>query len=150
MAVGLYGKDTYKGRFVPRHPRKYVGDVTNIIYRSSWELKFMNYCDTNNGIVRWSSEEVKIPYVSPIDNKVHTYYVDFWVETKVGEEIKHILFEVKPKKFTEPPKQPKRKTKKYIAEVFEWGKNEAKWKAAKEFCRKKGWEFYVLTEDDLL
>lgn len=150
MSLPSLYKDTYKGRFAPTNPRKYVGDLNNIVYRSSWELKFMKYCDNNPAVVKWSSEEIRIPYRSPIDNQVHNYYVDFFMEVKTTDgSVKKMLVEIKPKKFTMPPVQPKRKTKRYIAEVFEWGKNDAKWKSAREWCHKRGWEFMILTEDHL-
>lgn len=146
----MYGKNTYKGRYTPKYVHKYVGDVRNVIYRSSWELKLFKWCDMNSKVLRWSSEEVKIPYISPIDGKPHTYYVDVWMEVETTDgKTKRYLIEVKPEKYTQPPTQPKRKTKKYIAEVFEWGKNDAKWKAAKAFCEKRGWEFVILTERHL-
>lgn len=146
----MYGKNTYKGRYTPKYPHKYVGDVRNVIYRSSWEIKLFKWCDTNRNVLRWSSEEIRIPYISPIDGKPHTYYVDVWMEVMLADkQTKRYLVEVKPEKFTQPPQQPKRKTKKYIAEVFEWGKNDAKWKAARAFCEKRGWEFIILTEKHL-
>lgn len=146
----VYGKKSSKGRFLPKFVHKYVGDVHNVIYRSSWELKLFKWCDTNKNVLRWSSEEVKIPYVSPIDGKMHTYYVDVWMEVQNTEgEVKRFLIEVKPEQYTQPPKPPKRKTKRYIAEVCEYGKNQAKWDAAKSFCAKRGWEFVILTERHL-
>ena len=86
-----YTKDTYKGRFIPNNPKKYVGDVMEIIYRSSYELKFMKWCDLNESVLRWSSEEIVIPYVSPADGLVHRYYVDFYIEVqdKTGKRKKY-------------------------------------------------------------
>lgn len=148
--LSVYGKSTHKGKFLPKYVHKYIGDVHNVVYRSSWELKLFKWCDTNQNVLKWSSEEVRIPYISPIDGKPHTYYVDVWMEVKdTSGKIKRYLIEVKPEKFTQPPQQPKRKTKRYIAEVFEYGKNQAKWEAAKAFCTKRGWEFIILTERQL-
>ena len=90
----------YKGKFRPENYKKYKGDYTKITYRSGWELKFMKYLDRQPNVLSWSSEEVIIPYKSPIDNKWHRYYPDFWVKTKQGET----LVEIKPKKQTRPPK----------------------------------------------
>jgi hypothetical protein len=139
-----------QGFFKPLNPKKYIGDPTNIVYRSGWEHRCMQMFDTNPNIVRWGSEEIIIPYVSPIDNKVHRYFTDFYVEA-VGRdgETKKMLLEVKPKAQTQEPKKPSRKTKKYITEVMTYGVNQAKWKAAEEYCRHKGWEFKVITESDL-
>ena len=84
---------TYKGKFRPRVPKKYRGDYTNIIYRSSWELKFMKYCDTNKNILEWGSEEFFIPYMSPIDNRVHKYFPDFYIKVKesTGQVKKYVI-----------------------------------------------------------
>ena len=141
---------TYKGKFRPKVPKKYRGDYTNIIYRSSWELKFMKYCDTNKNILEWGSEEFFIPYMSPIDNRVHRYFPDFYIKVQENTgRIKRYLIEVKPLKQTMKPKKPKRQTKNYIREVYEYAKNQAKWKAATEFCEDRMWEFKVMTENEL-
>ena len=103
----------YKGKFKPKNPEKYVGDTSNIVYRSSWELKFMIYCDTNPNVLQYASEEIFIPYVSPVDNKVHRYFPDFLMKVKKADgSISKILVEVKPKSQTKPPVPGKRKTKK--------------------------------------
>jgi hypothetical protein len=140
----------YSGRFTPTNPEKYVGDYKNIIYRSSWECKLMVWLDRNPGVISWGSEELQIPYISPVDGRYHRYFPDFLVKTKTENgKIKNILIEVKPKYQTQPPPVQKRVTKKYITEVMNWGVNDAKWKAAREFCADRGWEFKILTEDDL-
>jgi hypothetical protein len=141
---------TYKGYFKPKNPKKYKGDPTNIIYRSSWECKLMIRLDEDPNVISWGSEEIIIPYRSPIDNKIHRYFVDFIV-TKINKEgIKEtILIEVKPEKQTKPPKIQKNITRKYITEVKTWGVNEAKWKAAKEYCDDRKWKFYIFTEKEL-
>jgi hypothetical protein len=141
-----YTKQLYQGKFVPKNPAKYKGIITNIVYRSSYELKFMNWCDMNKDIIEWGSEEIVIPYRSPLDNKVHRYFVDFHIKTSKG---KMYLIEVKPLRFTQEPKIPKRKTKRFIQEVKQWGVNLAKWKAAKEFCDNRKWEFKLITEKEL-
>ncbi len=142
--------NTLKGRYIPRNIRKYRGDYKNIIYRSSWELKFMKYCDLNDSILEWGSEEVVIPYRSPLDNRIHRYFVDFYIKVEdVNKQIKKYLIEVKPKRQTAPPPKPKRQTKRYISEVTEYAKNQAKWKAASEFCEDRQWKFMIITEDEL-
>jgi hypothetical protein len=141
---------SYKGKFQPSYPKKYKGDPTNIIYRSLWERKFMMYCDLNENIIEWGSEEIALPYRSPLDNRVHRYFPDFYIKVKENNGvIKRYLIEIKPKKQTIEPKVQKRKTKSYIYEVTEYAKNMAKWKAAEEFCKDRMWEFKVLTEDEL-
>ena len=141
---------SYKGKYYPSFPRKYKGDPTNIIYRSLWERKFMVYCDKNQNILEWASEEIAIPYRSPIDNRVHRYFPDFYMKVKeMNGKIKRYMIEVKPAKQTKPPTKPKRQTKGYIREAYEYAKNQAKWKMAKEFCADRQWEFKVVTEKEL-
>ena len=145
----LYTK-TYKGKFRPKNPGKYRGDVANIVYRSLWELRFMKWCDINPSVQEWGSEIVIVPYVSPIDRKVHRYFVDFYmkVKNKTGDPQKYLI-EIKTERFTKPPEIPKKKTKRFIDEVFQYGVNEAKWKAAFEFCEDRNMKFMILTEKDL-
>ena len=141
---------SYKGKYYPSYPKKYKGDPTNIIYRSLWERKFMVYCDKNERILEWGSEEITLPYLSPVDNKVHRYFPDFYIKVQENTgRIKRYLIEVKPLKQTMKPKKPKRQTKNYIREVYEYAKNQAKWKAATEFCEDRMWEFKVMTENEL-
>ena len=141
---------SYKGKYYPSFPRKYKGDPTNIIYRSLWERKFMVYCDKNQNILEWASEEIAIPYRSPIDNRVHRYFPDFYIKVQENTgKIKRYLIEVKPLKQTVKPKKPKRQTKGYIREAFEYARNQAKWKAAREYCADRMWEFKVITEKEL-
>jgi hypothetical protein len=141
---------SYKGKFQPSYPQKYKGNISTIIYRSLWERKFMVYCDLNENIIEWGSEEIALPYRSPLDNRVHRYFPDFYIKVKENTgAIKKYLIEIKPKKQTVEPKIQKRKSKSYIYEVTEYAKNMAKWKAAEEFCKDRMWEFKVLTEDEL-
>ena len=140
---------SYKGWFRPKNPSKYKGNATNIIYRSNWELRVMKWLDGNPAVIWWASEELPIPYVSPVDNKVHRYFPDFIVRTKRkdGSEQTSIL-EVKPHKQTMMPMQ-KRKTQRYLAEVATYAVNQAKWKAADLFCKEHGWQFQLITEKEL-
>ena len=141
---------SYKGKYQPDNPKKYKGDPTNIIYRSLWERKFMKYCDLNENILEWGSEIMALPYRSPIDNRIHKYFPDFYIKVRESSgEIKKCIIEIKPKKQTVEPIPQKRKTKGYIYEVYEYAKNQAKWKAAEEFCKDRQWEFKVLTENEL-
>lgn len=137
----------HKRKYKPINPSKYIGDPTNIVMRSSWETKFAIWCDRNPSILQWSSEETIVPYVSPVDNRYHRYFIDFKIKVKSSEgKVKTYLVEIKPDSQTKPPVPPSRKTKKYITEVMTWGVNDAKWKAAKRFAEDRGWEFIVLTE----
>lgn len=143
-------KATYKGRYRVLNASKYRGDINEIIYRSSWELKFMKWCDTNPSVLEWGSETMVIPYKSPVDNKVHRYFVDFYIKVKDRNgKVTKYLVEIKPERFTKPPEIPKRQTKRFIDEVFLYGQNQAKWKAADEYCITRGMKFMVLTEKDL-
>ena len=140
----------YRGKYYPSFPRKYKGDPTNIIYRSLWERKFMVYCDKNAKILEWGSEEIALPYISPHDSRVHRYFPDFYIKVQENTvKIKRYLIEVKPLKQTVKPKKPKRQTKGYIREAFEYARNQAKWKAAREYCADRMWEFKVITEKEL-
>ena len=141
----------YQGRFHPQNPGKYKGDVQNIIYRSSWELKFMQWCDRNPNVIEYASEEFCIPYLSPIDGRVHRYFPDFIMKVKEQSgEIKKYIIEIKPKKQTIPPIQTsKKRNKTFINEVKTYVVNEAKWKAAEEWCKDHLLEFMVITEDQL-
>ena len=110
----------------------------------------MKYCDERASVIEWGSEEVVIPYRSPLDNRIHKYFVDFYVKIKESNgTISNYLIEIKPSKQTVPPVKPKRQTKSYIYEVTEYVKNQAKWRAAKEFCDDKMWKFKILTESEL-
>ena len=140
---------SYKGKYKPSYPQKYKGDPTNVIYRTLWERKFMVYCDKNENVLEWSSEEIALPYKSPLDNRIHRYFPDFYIKVKEGNKIQKYLIEIKPKKQVSEPKVPKRKTKGYIYEVKEYVKNQAKWKSAQEFCEDRQWKFKIMTEDDL-
>ena len=140
----------YKGKYYPSFPRKYKGDPTNIIFRSLWERKFMVYCDKNANVLEWNSEEIAIPYRSPLDNRVHRYFPDFYMKVKESNGIiKNYIVEVKPLKQTTPPKKPKKQTRGYIREAYEYARNQAKWKVAKEFCKDRRCEFKVITEKEL-
>ena len=140
----------YKGRYNPVNPKKYKGNSQNIIYRSLWERKFMVYCDTNDKVLEWGSEEIIIPYISPWDSKVHRYFPDFYIKVRQSSgNLKKFIIEVKPKKQTRPPKPVERKTKRWIKEVRTFGINEAKWKHATKWCKDNDMEFKILTEEEL-
>lgn len=147
MREGKY----HQGRFHPKNPEKYKGDSNNIIYRSSWELKFMQYCDRNENVLEYASEEFFIPYFDPTTNKVRRYFPDFIIKVKdKNGNIKKYLIEVKPKRQTLVPKETKGKRKKtYINEVLTYNKNLAKWKAAQEWCADRLIEFKIITEEEL-
>lgn len=138
---------TYKGYFKPRNPNKYSGTLP-IIYRSSWELALMNWCDMNNNVLKWGSESVIIPYYCEVDKKYHRYYIDFNIHFK-KEGI--YLIEIKPKQQTKIPNKSKtgQLTKRYLREALEYSRNYSKWQAAKKYAERRGYKFQVWTEDTL-
>lgn len=141
---------TYKGRFSPKNPSKYNGDPMNIIWRSTWELRVMKYLDENANVLEWSSEELVVPYISPVDGMRHRYFPDFVAKMRKPDGgIKTVVIEVKPKAQTKEPKVQSKKTKRYITEVTTWAVNQAKWQYARDFCENRGWEFAIITEDHL-
>jgi len=141
----------YKGKYRPQNPKKYKGDPTNIVYRSLWEQKFMRYCDLNENVNQWQSEEFFVPYRSPLDNKMHRYFPDFFIKyTDKNGNKRTMVVEIKPKKEVEMPEQnPSRRTKSWAYRVQTWVVNQAKWEAAKEYCADRNYEFKIMTEDDL-
>ena len=142
----------YKGKYKLKNINKYIGNKNNIIYRSSWEKRFMKYCDSNNNIVSWSSEELYIPYVSPIDNKYHKYYPDFLIKIKDNaNKFKIIMIEIKPHKETIKPLLGKRKRRTtFLTEMSKWAVNSSKWQYAQKYCQTRNWEFKILTEEHIL
>lgn len=138
-----------QGLFKPRNPAKYEGDYKNIQYRSSWELRCMNWMDSSQHIIKWSSEETIIPYMSPVDNKFHRYFIDFKIKVQTNSGIKVYLLEVKPSKEMAPPNSKNRRKSVYLNEVATYHVNQAKWKAADLYCKDRGWEFKVINEYDL-
>jgi hypothetical protein len=139
-----------QGKFTPKNPQKYVGDVKNIVYRSSWERKLLEFLDNTPSILYYGSEEVVIPYISPLDDKPHRYFTDFVVQyrTKSGA-IKKAIVEVKPEAQTQQPVQKNQNKKRYLTEVSTYLVNSAKWNAAKAWCDKNGFDFLILTEKHL-
>ena len=141
---------SYKGKYQPTYPQKYKGDPSNIICRSSWERKFCRWCDLNESVISWGSEEFSISYYNPIKQKICRYFPDFIVKLKEQSgKVKTYVIEVKPKKQTVPPKQKSRVTKSYLYEAQTYAVNQAKWKAAEEWCKDRLLEFKVITEEEL-
>ena len=134
-----------QGKYIPRNRNKYKGDLSKIFYRSGWEYKFMKWCDSTPSITEWGSEEIFIPYTSPVDGKKHRYFPDFYVKVNGNKYI----VEVKPYRQTLEPKTQKKVTKTYVNEVFTYAVNKAKWTAAEKFCKSTGLEFMIITEKEL-
>lgn len=138
----------YQGKFSPLNPHKYNGNPTTIEYRSGWEMRFMSYLDKHPEILKWSSEEVVVPYRSPIDRKIHRYFVDF-VYTNIRNET--VMVEIKPLVQCSPPvlAEGKRMSPSHKKKIITYAINESKWKAAKAYCADRGWKFMIMTEKDL-
>ena len=137
---------SYRGLYRPTNPKKYVGNTKQIVYRSLLERRFMRYCDLNEDILYWASEELPVRYYNPLDKKYHRYFPDFVVKTVNNEKY---MIEIKPSRQVAKPKPPKKKTKSYMRESFEYIKNQAKWQAAKSYCDDNGMQFKLITEKDL-
>jgi len=142
-----------QGYYNPVNPEKYAGS-TPIIYRSSWERKFMIWCDSNPLVLLWSSEPVEIEYLYRKDQKIHTYNPDFYIRVQQDDgKVKEFIVEIKPKQQLMKPEPPKKNSKKavesykFLAEQYV--KNMDKYVAAKAYCKSREWGFIVLTEDSI-
>jgi hypothetical protein len=137
-----------QGVFKPKNAQKYIGKETPV-YRSGWELKFFRWCDDNPNVIEWASESVIIPYVSPIDRKVHRYYTDGVVAIKEPDGIKKYIIEIKPSAQTQAPVRGKKRNSTLMYETARYAQNTAKWAAAKKWCEKHRYNFLILTEKEL-
>jgi hypothetical protein len=133
----------YKTRFTPKNPNKYIGTKKELTCRSLWERRVCKFLDENSKVIKWSFEEVEIPYVSPLDKKVHRYIPDFLVQVEQAHQKKSMLIEVKPKK------QVKLRESASGKERLMFAINKAKWEAAQRFCQKHNIEFKILTEEEI-
>lgn len=139
-----------QGYFHPKNPEKYIGDPNNIVYRSGWELKFMQWCDRSPNILRYGSEEFSIPYYNPVKQKICRYFPDFIIEVKEeNNKIQKYVIEIKPKRQTIPPVKGNKKTKTYMYEVNTYAVNQSKWKSIQEWCDDRMIKFKVITESEL-
>ena len=136
-----------QGIFIPNNIDKFIGE--RAIYRSGLELKFFRFCDNNENVLKWGSENVVVPYRSPLDNRMHRYYVDNFIVIKEGSEIKKYLVEIKPYKQTLKPTTKYKKKQHIIYEQKAYITNQAKWEAAKKYGKKRGYSFIILTENEL-
>jgi hypothetical protein len=140
-----------QGKYRPKNPNKYNGDCTNIIFRSSYELKMFQYCDLRENVLLWESEEKVIPYLDPVTGRYKRYFPDVFIKYKDREgNVRKAVIEVKPAKdLIEPEKNPKRRTKSWVYRVQTWARNQAKWSAAREWCEDRNMEFKIFTEYEL-
>lgn len=138
----------HQGVYRPQNQEKFIG--TECIFRSGLELKFFRFCDSNPNVLKWGSECVQVPYFDAVQKKMRTYYIDNYVMIKEGEQVVKYLVEVKPSKQTKAP-NPKSKMKKanLLYEQATYLTNTCKWDAAKEYARKIGAKFIIITEKEL-
>jgi len=142
----------YRGIFKPKNPGKYVGDLSSCTFRSLLELRMMTYIDRHPDIIKWSSETIVVPYISPKDGRQHRYFVDLAIVKRTPDGKEHkLLVEIKPDFETKPPKPPKTKkgTRRFLEESITWSVNSAKWRAAREFAAAHGCQFLVITDLDI-
>jgi len=143
------GKKWHQGQFFPQKKNKYKGKYP-VIYRSSWELEWMRFCDMNSNILYWASESMVVLYEDKTrQNTKHRYFVDFNMIIKDSHgNIKKYFIEVKPFNQTQPPKN--KRAKSYKDSCLTYIRNICKWKAAVKEAKKYGGEFKILTEQGLI
>jgi hypothetical protein len=148
-----------QGFYIPNNPKKYIGDIHNIIYRSSWERKFCQYCDINPNILKWSSESLCVDYWNPVDKKEHKYYIDYYIQVKkLDDQIENWLIEIKPEDqyaLHKRPKEPvgnltEKKVRSYNEKLKTWITNRAKFEAATRFAESRGYKFGAINESFII
>lgn len=139
-----------QGKYSVRNPSKYKGNHLNVIFRSSWENKLCRWLDTNANVIKWSSETVIVPYVSPKDDRIHRYFIDFYAEIYDNKKVlRKFLIEVKPFAQTQEPKPPKKQTRRFLEECVTYKVNQSKWASARAFASVHGFEFIIMDETSL-
>ena len=133
----------YKTRYTPENIKKYIGDPSKIICRSLWERNVCKFCDSSSNILKWSFEEIIIPYVNPLDQKTHNYSPDFVIQFESNKQLKTWMLEIKPKKQTYLKENASKRDK------ITWIVNSAKWEAAQKYCEKHKMEFKIITEKEI-
>ena len=133
-----------RGKFTMTAPEKYVGTKMPT-YRSSWELTFMRFCDTNPSILKWASEAIQIPYKDPLTGKNTVYVPDFFIQyvDKQGRMLTELV-EIKPSS-----QQILERVGKNKFNQMQFVKNQAKWAAASAWCKQQGLRFRILNENDI-
>ena len=136
-----------QGLFVPNNKDKFIGE--RAVYRSGLELKFFRFCDNNPKVLRWGSENIKIPYYNPLTKRTHRYHIDNYVVIKEGDKITKYCVEIKPYKQTKPPTTKYRKREHLLYEQKQYVTNQAKWVAARKYCDGRNYKFLILTENEI-
>lgn len=147
----MRGNNFIQGKFNPMNPRRYHGDVNNIVFRSSWELAAFKFCDEEEGIVKWMSEETVVPYVSPVDSRPHRYFIDLTILVRMADgSLRKKYVEIKPYAQTiEPKKRSTERDEAYVERVRTYLVNQAKWAAAREWAARNNGDFIILTEREI-
>ena len=131
---GVYSvinKEKYVGKGAPR-------------YRSGWEMTFMMFLDSNDNVLQWASESVRIPYRHPLTGKMTMYVPDFLVTYRgPNNTVRAELIEIKPKAQSILEAKMKDRDRAIIAI------NYAKWDSATKWARANGLVFRVITEDQI-
>jgi len=144
--------------YKPTNKEKYIGKEGYCICRSSWELVFCKWANANPAVIRWASEPLSIPYIDRTQKdykgmpKKRRYFPDFLCEIidASGNPVTWLV-EIKPHKETIAPKKGKNKSMKtQVYEAKTYAVNQAKWKSAENYCKKRKWHFKILTEKQLL
>lgn len=136
-----------QGIYTPVNREKFIGQTAT--YRSGLELKFFKFCDNNINVIKWGSENIIVPYISPIDTRVHRYFIDNYVVIREGNIIKKYLIEIKPYKQTLPPTTKYKKQHHLVYEQKQYLVNQAKWESARTYCKKHGYDFLIITDKEL-
>ena len=139
-----------QGKYSIQNLSKYIGDPTKCVFRSSWERKVMLRFDQSPVVLKWGSEPFYVHYRSPVDNRIHRYFPDFIVVARSADgQVITTVIEVKPAAETQPPKAQGKKKERFLQECCTYSVNQAKWAAAEELCKQRGWRFVVMTEKEI-
>lgn len=136
-----------QGIFVPTNLDKFIGE--RAVYRSGLELKFFRFCDNNANVLKWGSENIKIPYFNKLTGRTHRYHIDNYVVIREGDKVTKYCVEIKPYKQTLPPTTKYKKKSNLIYEQKAYVTNQCKWEAAKKYCEGRGYKFLILTEREI-
>jgi hypothetical protein len=139
-------KNLVQGRFTPKYPSKYIGNVNDIVYRSSWERVIFHWVDKNPAVLEWCSEELVIPYYNPLDKMQHRYFPDIFARIQSKDRIRECVIEIKPLIHSIRPVVKKQRKKTLNHQMERYVQNAVKWQAADHYCKQRGWEFILLCD----
>jgi hypothetical protein len=157
-------KRYHQGTYIVQNTNKYIGNLSEVYYRSSWEKQFCSWCDNNVNVVRWGIELIKIPYEvltetthktqKIVKKQTKNYIPDFFIEVRdSNNKLVQYLIEIKPMKEINKPEYPKTVSRKtvnqYERSMNLWVKNLLKWEKAEEYCASRGIIFKLVTEKNI-